>query len=141
MPVINPLFIGSIDNMLPADPAIPERVHGDAEVEQYCDVLGDIYVRVIKLRTKKIGDETIGQLVAQHVHKDNHYSMLMRGRVRCWINEKWHGDFTAPTPIFITAGQRHVFQALLDDTILVCNHDTDGKDEPEILAAGTFQEG
>ncbi len=115
-------------------PYFPERVHPTNPVEQFVEVLGErVFVRMIVLRAKEENGVIMGDIVPQHVHADAHYTMLIKGRVRAWIDDKLMGDFYAPHAIYIEARKQHTFQALVDDTVIVCNHITDGKGEPKIL--------
>ena len=63
-----------------------------------------------------------GMLVPQHSHAYDHTSMLAVGSVRVWVEGKYEGDFTAPTPLFIKAKHKHTFQSLVPNTLIYCIH-------------------
>lgn len=67
-----------------------------------------------------------GTFVPQHSHTFDHVSVLVRGRVFVTAD---YGDgevgehLCAPASILIRAGVKHLFEALVDDTIILCVHD------------------
>jgi len=87
-------------------------------VEIYDDADG-IYIRQIQLKKQGYG-------VPGHKHTYDHTSMLATGAVRAWRDDKFIGDFVAPTGIKILAGCFHKFVALEDNTVMYCIHNTHG---------------
>lgn len=75
-----------------------------------------------------------GTMVPQHAHSYDHLSMLAVGAIRVWQDGALAGDFTAPAGIPITAGVKHLFLSLLDNTIVYCIHNISRADHVEIDA-------
>lgn len=71
--------------------------------------------------------------IPQHSHVYDHTSMLAVGSVRVWEDGVLRGDFTAPTGLLIKAGIKHTFQALVDNTVVYCIHNTSRSDVVEVL--------
>jgi dTDP-4-dehydrorhamnose 3,5-epimerase-like enzyme len=65
-----------------------------------------------------------GHLAKGHVHVFDHSTMLARGSIRVWENDKLVGDFKAPVGLFVKAGTVHEFLALEDNTTFFCIHNT-----------------
>lgn len=61
-----------------------------------------------------------GDCVGQHAHTYSHATFIGSGAVRLWANEQYVGDFYRGEAVGIKAHQRHIFQALEDDTLLAC---------------------
>jgi quercetin dioxygenase-like cupin family protein len=74
-----------------------------------------------------------GDLVPQHSHAFAHVSVIVRGRVKVWKDGHQLGDFFAPWGIMIEARTKHLFQALEDDTIILCVHDIGQAENVEIV--------
>lgn len=68
-------------------------------------------------------------IVAQHIHKHDHTTMVAVGRVKVWIEGVLLGDYTAPSSIFIAADTPHMFQSQEPNTLLYCIHNLHGADE------------
>jgi len=73
-----------------------------------------------------------GTLVPQHAHKYAHTSMLARGSVKVWKGGVYAGEEKAPKPLYIAAGVQHAFEALENDTVIYCIHNTARTGEIEI---------
>jgi hypothetical protein len=63
-----------------------------------------------------------GDLVASHAHSFDHQTLLAKGRLRVFVDERHVRDFTAPAIIVVRAGTEHVLHALEDDTVAYCIH-------------------
>lgn len=74
-----------------------------------------------------------GTFIPQHSHVYDHSSLLAVGSVRLWKDGILAGDHTAPTILSIAAGVKHLFQALVDDTIVYCIHNLSRSEAVEIL--------
>ena len=88
---------------------------------------------------KTMGPLAAGTLVPQHSHEFDHVSLLAVGAIEVWIadvNEPLAllGRFEAPRAIEIKAGRKHLFQALVDGTLVCCIHNLHGQGYPEIRA-------
>lgn len=74
-----------------------------------------------------------GTIIPQHAHRFDHVSVLVRGRVRLFTDGDSCGVFSAPCGILIKAGVKHLFETLVDDTIILCVHDIGTAESVEIL--------
>jgi quercetin dioxygenase-like cupin family protein len=74
-----------------------------------------------------------GTLIPQHSHRYDHTSMVARGAVRVWQGEDELGEFKAPCGLFIKGGEKHLFLALEDETIVYCIHNLAHSGTVEIL--------
>jgi hypothetical protein len=72
-------------------------------------------------------------LVPQHVHKYDHTSLLVFGKVEVFVDGKSQGVRTAPDGIFIKSGVAHSFRSLVPGTMIFCLHNISrsGKIESE----------
>jgi quercetin dioxygenase-like cupin family protein len=78
-----------------------------------------------------------GTVIPQHVHEHDHLTALLQGAVWAWRNDELLGSFRAPATLKIGAGDKHMFQTLVDDTTLACIHNADHLDaaeEPAVAA-------
>ena len=66
-----------------------------------------------------------GMLVYQHVHEYDHTTLVASGAVRAWASGERLGDFTAPSMLFIAAGELHHFESLTDNTVFYCLHNVE----------------
>lgn len=71
-------------------------------------------------------------IVPQHSHQYSHHSMLARGSVLFWSEDKEPVKYCAPTAIYIEARIKHTFMSLEPDTIFYCIHNLHGKEDVEI---------
>ncbi len=83
--------------------------------------------------TKSMVVARAGTLIPQHSHAFDHVSVLVRGGIRVTANGECLGDFAAPHGITIKAGVKHLFQTLVDDTIVLCVHDIGAADAVEVV--------
>jgi hypothetical protein len=74
-----------------------------------------------------------GTIVPQHSHAYAHSSLLAVGSVRLWKDGVLAGDHTAPTILSIDPGVKHLFQTLVDNTIVYCIHNLSRSGMVEIL--------
>ena len=63
-----------------------------------------------------------GTIVPQHAHAFDHTSFVARGSVRFWREGEDRGVIQAPHGLFIEAGVKHRFDALEDETVVLCIH-------------------
>lgn len=63
-----------------------------------------------------------GTFVPQHSHAYGHTSMLAQGSVRVIADGKELGVFSAPEAVWIRPRTKHLFEALEDNTIVLCVH-------------------
>ena len=76
-----------------------------------------------------------GTFVPQHSHAFDHISVLVRGRVRLKSGDSTDAlEYAAPDGILIKAGIKHLFESLVDDTIVLCVHDIGTADGVSIEA-------
>ena len=58
-----------------------------------------------------------------HAHVLSHITLLTQGSVHLWIDGEYFDEKHAPTPIYIEAGVKHLFQTLEDNTTFYCVHE------------------
>ena len=75
-----------------------------------------------------------GYIVKQHSHDYDHGTLVACGAVRVWVDEKFVGDFYAPTCITIEAGKLHTIMSLEDNTLAYCIHNVMRNGEVEITS-------
>lgn len=73
-----------------------------------------------------------GTYIPQHAHRYPHASIIAAGRVAVWKDGEYLGQFAAPDQIVIAAEVKHLFQAMLDDTVVICVHNVARSGEIEI---------
>lgn len=73
-----------------------------------------------------------GMVARGHKHSFDHTSFLATGSMRVWVDDTLLGDVKAPTGIFIAAGKVHRMQALEDNTLFLCVHNTHGVGDEEL---------
>lgn len=95
----------------------------EAEIDIYAS--DDLFVKQMWL--KKAGSG-----IAQHSHDYDHVTMLATGVVDVWIDDQPVGRHAAPKPFPIKAGTKHLFIAVVDNTILYCIHNLHGNGYPAI---------
>lgn len=88
-------------------------------VNQQCQPYGNEYMAADGVFIKEMTIPFAGTMVPQHSHEYDHTSFLARGSVLC--NGK---QYRAPCPIYIPAKQKHSFLSLVDDTLVLCIHNT-----------------
>lgn len=71
---------------------------------------------------KQMAVPKAGTVIPQHSHTYDHTSMLAVGAVRAWADDKFLGEFAAPTGLTIKANTKHRFETLVDNTIIYCIH-------------------
>ena len=78
-----------------------------------------------------------GMLAPQHAHEFSHLSYVASGAVRVFADGEPGGEFVAPASVVIPARVKHLFEILVDDTVVLCIHNADHADpdgEPAIHA-------
>ena len=94
---------------------LPEKsFEADPPVERIEEASG-FYFRSIILHR--------GCFIPQHIHDHDHATLIGFGRARGWSGEEWIGDKGIGEAFEIESGKTHTFQALEDNTILICVHD------------------
>lgn len=73
-----------------------------------------------------------GTVVPQHSHVYAHTSLLQKGAVGVWSDGEYQGVRKAPTAIHIPANVKHSFQAMEDNTVILCIHNLNGAGYPPI---------
>lgn len=74
-----------------------------------------------------------GTYIPQHSHAYDHSSLLAVGAVRLWKDGVLAGEHTAPKILNIEAGVKHLFQSVVDDTIVYCIHNLSRSEVVEIM--------
>lgn len=74
-----------------------------------------------------------GMVVPQHAHAFDHYTLLASGSMQVWADGVKHGDYVAPSSIFIKAGIKHLLISRQDNTVAYCIHNLHGKDAVEVV--------
>lgn len=104
-------------------------------VEQPAD---DVEFTAGGIFVKQMAIAKAGTAIPQHSHAYDHMSMLAAGSVRVWKDGVFDAEYTAPTGIFITAGVKHAFLSLEDNTVIYCVHKLHS-DRVEILEEHQFE--
>ncbi len=73
-----------------------------------------------------------GTYIPQHAHEYAHISVIAAGQVSVWKNGDFLGQFAAPQQIVIDAHVKHLFQAMADNTVVICVHNVSRCGEIEI---------
>ncbi len=73
-------------------------------------------------------------LVPQHAHVWDHITLLTNGSMFVWKDGVLDRLYQAPSVIFISAGVKHLFCTLQDNTMLFCIHNLKGEQAIEVLA-------
>ena len=87
-------------------------------------IVANTFIKQFTLEHK--GDQWLGDK-----HTYDHQSLLAKGSVKCWIDDKEPSEFHAPAIIVVEAGLVHNFEALEDDTHMFCIHALRKKDGTE----------
>lgn len=103
-------------------PVVPKAQRKQVETAEF---FADDWLFVKQIPLKK------GEIAEQHVHDYDHVSMLAVGTIRLWVDDEDRGEFTAPVPIAIPAGQKHMFLAV-SDALLYCVHNLRGEGYPAV---------
>lgn len=75
-----------------------------------------------------------GTKIPQHVHAFDHTTMITKGSVRVWVEDKLLGDFKEDAFIEIKAHKAHKFETLEDNTKICCVHNISKTGKVEIEA-------
>jgi quercetin dioxygenase-like cupin family protein len=110
----------------------PLPAHGhDIEITQPITVdittVDGVFIRQMVVRNA-------GTFCPQHSHVFDHTTMLAKGQVFLWRDGCLDQRYAAPAAIVIKAGVKHLFQSLVDDTILYCIHNLHGAEMVQLLA-------
>ena len=94
--------------------SMPEIVEWDVpQPKEWLETEGGICVRMIEL-------EKVCYMVPQHAHEHGHTTLVARGAVSLWVEGEYQGDYAAPSLKYVAANKHHVYQALVDNTVLAC---------------------
>jgi len=88
--------------------------------------IDDVFIKVMQINKA-------GTYVPQHSHAYDHGSFLAHGSIRVWQDGKLDADYHAPCLLHIRAGVKHLFQALEDNTRVLCIHNVSRAEIVEIL--------
>ena len=89
----------------------------------------DVDIRIIDgVFVKATHFRHAGMLAPQHAHEYSHLSYVASGVVRVFAEGVPMGVFTAPASIVIPARVKHLFEILMDDTVVLCIHNADHAD-------------
>lgn len=69
-------------------------------------------------------------VVPQHVHHFGHTTLVVRGRIRAFVEASFIGDFGPMEQIWIEAGKPHYLISLEDETLALCLHRMHTSGEP-----------
>lgn len=83
------------------------------EVEQFDTTIDGVFIKRIPLPK--------GLMVPQHSHSHSHATIIGKGKVRVWKDEKLLGEFQGGTVMNIPALSMHTFLAL-EDSEIYCIH-------------------
>lgn len=89
---------------------------------------------------KQVVVRNAGTWLPQHAHKYDHTTMLAKGKIFAWKDGQLDKQYAAPAALFIAAGVKHLFQTLVDDTILYCIHNAKHEKVAEVLAEHEMSE-
>ncbi len=70
----------------------------------------------------------------QHAHVLSHLTLLAVGAVNVWMDGQFDARHDAPSAIHIKAGVKHMFETLVDGTVLYCVHALTTPEALKILA-------
>lgn len=93
------------------------------QVDLYCD--DDLFCKLL-------GPMKAGTFVPQHAHEYQHATLLLIGAVDLKVNEGPWVRYFAPTTLTIRAGDKHLFKALINGTMLACVHNLHGMGYPAV---------
>lgn len=88
------------------------------EIIEFIEEKAGIYFRSVFLPFK-------GTTIPQHVHTEDHATLVGNGKARLYVNGRFDSDIEAGHAVTIKAGQKHMFEALEDNTRLICVWDAD----------------
>lgn len=92
--------------------------------------VGNVFVKQIVLEEK--GHATVG-----HSHKWDHLTLCAKGRVLFCVQGGERVEVNEGQSLNIVAGKHHLIQALVDNCVLYCIHDTRGMDLDELEKTAT----
>lgn len=77
--------------------------------KQDIQFIGGLYFRSINLKS--------GQFGMQHTHNHDHATVILKGRVRLWIDNGLESEYEAGDIVEVKAHKSHVFEALEESRI------------------------
>lgn len=89
---------------------------------------------------KSMEIDKAGHVVRQHSHLYDHVTMVAKGGLRVWANDKLIGDFYAPNYVLIPKDTKHKLVSLVDNTIAYCLHNTHGDSYPVVIDEHALEE-
>jgi quercetin dioxygenase-like cupin family protein len=81
--------------------------------DELLETEGGICVRVTKL-------EKVGYMVPQHSHEFGHTTLIASGAVAFFLEGQYVKDLVAPAIQYVEPNKQHVYQALMDNSVLAC---------------------
>lgn len=85
---------------------------------EFVETKAGIYFRSVFLPFK-------GTTIPQHVHTEDHATLVGRGKARLYVNDRFQEDIEEGHAVTLKAGQKHSFEALEDNTRLICVWDVE----------------
>ena len=70
----------------------------------------------------------------QHAHVMSHLTLVAVGAIDVWRDGKYDRKYEAPSGVYIEAGVKHTFRAVLPGTVLYCIHALNTPDALKVLA-------
>lgn len=92
---------------------LPNETFHVEQFEELLETEGGVCVRVIMLKE-------IGYMVPQHSHEFGHTTLIAHGAAALFIDDKHIKDLVAPALWYVKPDTKHVYQALMENTILAC---------------------
>lgn len=74
-----------------------------------------------------------GTEIPQHSHEYDHTTLVTSGKVKVFRGDKCLGIYTAPSTVYIMAGEKHRFE-ILEDADLWCIHNIARNGSVEVKA-------
>jgi quercetin dioxygenase-like cupin family protein len=83
------------------------------EIVEFVEEMAGVYFRSVFLAFA-------GTTIPQHVHSEDHATLVGNGKARLYVDGKFKQDIEAGHAVVIEAGKKHMFEALEDNTRLIC---------------------
>lgn len=107
---------------------LPDKFALEADQPAQADwtIADDVFIRQIVVAKR-------GSVIPQHAHRYDHCTFLARGGIRVWKDGLYDGAYRAPCPIVISAGVKHLFITLEDNTVILCIHNAARPDVAAVI--------
>lgn len=83
------------------------------EIVEFVEEKGGIYFRSVFLAFK-------GTTIPQHTHTEPHATLCGQGKARLYVDGRFQQDIEPGHAVTIEANKQHLFEALEDNTRLIC---------------------